>query len=99
MSKRDGRPVARWVTDRVREVAPPGLGNWAPAWEIVEGPSREFLDVLVRWEATGSEEDREAVKAAGGEVVAAWRQAARQWEAIGRPSEPRSLNRAVEVAP
>lgn len=86
MKRRDGTRVARWVGERVRQVAPAGLGYWRPAWELVEGPSRRFLDALARWEATGSERDRQAVKVAGGEVVAAWTEAARQWEAAGRPT-------------
>lgn len=88
MSRRDGAAVARWVAERVREVAPPGIGRWGPAWDRVEGPSVAFLDALARWEETGSTEDREAARLAAGDVVAAWREAAREWEAAGRPAEP-----------
>jgi hypothetical protein len=83
-----GRRVAAWVAERVRDVAPPGLGRWGPAWNIVEDPSRTFLDALARWEATGAAEDQEATRAAAGAVVAAWREAAQQWEAAGRPVVP-----------
>lgn len=96
MSKRDGAPVARWVADRVREVAPAGLGHWAPAWDIVEAPSRRFLDVLDRWEGTGSEADKAATKEAAAAVVQAWREAARTWEAAGRPTEPWAPNPSPE---
>lgn len=88
MSRRDGVAVARWVADRVQEVAPPGLGRWGPAWDMVALPSLEFLDALARWEATGSEDDREAARVAAGAVVSAWRKAAQEWENAGRPVEP-----------
>lgn len=93
MSRRDGAAVARWVAERVQEVAPPGLGRWAPAWDLVEPPSMEFLDALARWEESGTVEDREAARAAAGDVVKAWREAAQLWEATGRslkrtPAEP-----------
>lgn len=88
MSRRDGAAVARWVTDRVQEVAPRGLGRWRPAWDVVAFPSLAFLDALARWEESGSEEDREAARKAAGAVVAAWREAAREWEAAGHPAEP-----------
>jgi hypothetical protein len=88
MSRRDGTRVARWVTDRVREVAPPGLGRWPRAWELVEAPSAEFLDALAAWEETGAPEDKAAASQAASDVVAAWREAARQWEAAGRPDGP-----------
>jgi hypothetical protein len=88
MSSRDGTPVARWVTERVREVASPGLGRWPRAWEIVEKPSREFLDALAAWEETGAPEDKAAASQAGAAVVAAWREAAREWKAAGRPTAP-----------
>jgi hypothetical protein len=64
MSRRDGTRVARWVTDRVREVAPPGLGRWPRAWELVEAPSAEFLDALAAWEETGAPEDKAAASQA-----------------------------------
>jgi len=79
--RRDGAVVARWLAERVREVAPPGLGRWGPAWELVEEPSTRFLDALSAWEASGAEADKERVRLAAGGVVAAWREAARQYEA------------------
>jgi hypothetical protein len=86
MSRRSGRAAARWVAERVGQIAPPGLGHWPGAWELVEGPANEFLDALARWEDSGTDEDMEAARRAGGGVVAAWRAAAGRWEAAGRPT-------------
>jgi hypothetical protein len=84
--RRDGTRVARWVTERVAEIAPAGLGRWAPAWELVEGPSLDFLDALGTWEETGAPEDMEEARRTAAGVVAAWREAARRWEEAGRPT-------------
>jgi len=91
MSRRSGRAAARWVAERVGQIAPPGLGHWPPAWELVEAPSEAFLDALAAWERTGTDDAREAARQAGGAVVAAWREAARQWEAAGRPTVDATL--------
>lgn len=81
------RRVCRWVTDRVRDVAPAGVGRWGPAWDLLAAPPNDFLDALAAWEATGAIEDREVCRLAGAAVVSAWREAAREWEDAGRPTE------------
>ena len=85
------RRIARKVSERVRDVAPAGLGHWGPAWDRVEYPSRALLDALHRWEmAVDPSPDAEqalrgAVNEAASELVAAWADAAAAWEAAGRP--------------
>jgi hypothetical protein len=86
--------VARRLAQRVEAVAPKGLGTWGPAWELVAEPSVMFLDALHRWEAAtdpspdGEEALRDDVRVAGNAVVEAWREAARRWDAAGRPGAP-----------
>jgi hypothetical protein len=96
--------VARRVARRVKAVAPAGLGTWGPAWEIVEDPSTEFLDALHRWETavdpseTAEEALKDAVRSAGDKVVEAWREAARRWEAAGRPDVSWTPSQPMEAA-
>lgn len=84
MSRRNGAAVARWVAEQVHEVAPPGLGKWPPAWDIVELPSLDYLEALGRWVVTGSVADRQAARIAASAVITAWGEAARRWETGGR---------------
>lgn len=84
------RRVAARLAERVRRVAPPGLGRWDGAWALVEAPSVRFLDVLNDWQhadpADGRDAERKrAVTDAANEVIAAWRVAAERWQAAGRP--------------
>jgi hypothetical protein len=98
------RVIARRVAERVGAVAPVGLGRWGPAWNIVEDPSRAFLDALNRWEAaadpspTAEEVLRDAVREAAEAVVRAWTVAAARWEAAGRPVEEWKPAEPVEAA-
>jgi len=85
LSRRDGTAVARWVSERVAAVCPPGLGHWDPAWNLVEAPSNAFLDALKDWERTGSDADKRRAQETGASVIAAWRAAASEWERAGRP--------------
>jgi hypothetical protein len=77
-----GDRIARWVSERVHEATPAGLGRWEPAWEIVEAPSNAFLDALKAWEQSGALEDQRRVQEAGRAVVEAWRDAGAQWERV-----------------
>lgn len=76
--------LCRRLAADVAKVAPKGLGAWPPAWEIVEAPSKRFLDLLDEYVETGERERlippiREAYAA----VVAAWEEAARRWTRAG----------------
>lgn len=79
--------IARHVASRVAAVAPDGLGRWARAWEIVEGPSTVFLDALHRWETaedpspTAEAALRDDLRTAADDVVTAWSDAAVEWRA------------------
>ena len=64
----------------VAAVVPEGIGRWPAAWDIVDPPSAELMVALTAWEATGSEEDRAGVRAWYNRVLAAWEEAARQYE-------------------
>jgi hypothetical protein len=79
------RYVCRRLTERVGEVAPPGLGKWDRAWEVVADPSTAFLDALREWEGEDTPKSRARLQAAADAVVKAWRLASQEWEARGRP--------------
>lgn len=76
--------LCRRLAGDVAAIAPAGLGTWDRAWEIVDPPSAELLAALTAWEATGDEEAVAAVKAAYDAVLAAWREAARQYREVAR---------------
>ena len=69
----------------VGEVAPPGLGHWSPAWDLIAEPSDTFLDSLSEWEQNDTPETREVLRSAASEFVGVWWRAAEMWEAEGRP--------------
>ena len=71
------RTLCRIVSERIGEIASPGLGRWDPAWEIVREPSARLLEALAGWERTGDEEAMDRAKAVAVEVVQAWREAER----------------------
>lgn len=75
-----GIRLCRRLARDVARVAPKGVGEWARAWEIVDGPSAEFMVVLTRWEATGSDDDKPPLREAYFSVLDAWRQAAVEYQ-------------------
>lgn len=79
--------VCRRVTKAVGEAAPPGLGRWDPAWELVAEPSDAFLDALADYQATGSRDAEERIQRTANELVAAWREAALQYREVGSPGD------------
>lgn len=56
----------------------PGIGGWDRAWEIVEEPSRRFLQYL-RTYTTGGDMARKRAENAGNEVVKAWKRAREEY--------------------
>lgn len=80
-----GRRLCRIIHKRVARVASQGLGLWSEAWEIVEEPSTRFLDLLMAWEDSGSERDRDALEAAAHAVVNAWKEVDRRYREAGCP--------------
>ena len=87
------RVVAERVAARVREVALPGLGHWDLAWELVAAPSDVFMDALAEWEEADTPTIRSELATASTALVEAWAEAARQWEAAGRPTPDRGSPR------
>ena len=87
------RILAERVAARIREVAPEGLGRWDLTWELVAAPSDAFMDQLAEWEATDTPVTRRQLTTASTALVAAWAEAARQWQEAGRPTldEPEAI--------
>lgn len=78
------RIVCARVDERIREIAPPGLGRWGPSWLMVAEPSDAFLDALSAWLEKDTPETREPLQAAADELVRAWRRAGERWKVEGR---------------
>ena len=79
--------ILRRVSERIQEVATPGIGRWGPAWDFVADPSNEFLDAFRAWEQHDCPDTRRELQTAANRLVRAWKDASRQWEAAGRPRE------------
>src|SRR5690606_22256824 len=72
-----GAEVCRRLERAVAVVAPPGIGRWPRAWELVAPADAEFMAALSAWEADPtSEAARQAVRDTFSGVVGAWRLAA-----------------------
>ena len=76
--------VARRICDniarQVQQMAPPGIGRWEPAWEIVASASAEFMIALCAWEQSPSETLEAQVRYWGDEVMAGWHEAIKKFE-------------------
>ena len=81
----DSRTLCRRLTQQIADEVPEGLGRWDGAWSIVAVPSDAFLDRLREWESLDNAETRERVNRAAGDLLAAWRRAAQEWDHAGRP--------------
>ena len=75
-----GTLLCRQITGEVAAFAPEGLGGWEHAWDIAAEPDAEFLIALTRWEQTGVDEDKPALRRAYFNLREAWRQAATEFE-------------------
>jgi hypothetical protein len=75
-----GTLLCRRLTEEVGAVVPEGIGRWSRTWELVAGADADFMLALTRWEATGDDSDKPALRAAYFAVLAAWRQATREYE-------------------
>ena len=89
------RIVAERVARRIREVTPKGLGHWGPTWGLVDVPSDVYMDALAEWETADTPTSRSELEAASAELIEAWADATRTWEAAGRPThdEPEERSR------
>ena len=75
------------LSEEVSRNAPPHLGQWGPAWEVVEGPSSRLLDATEEYIA-GCIEKHELLRTAR-EVRHAWWEAAALFKQAQR--EPPAL--------
>ncbi len=82
------RRIAWIVSERIREVTIPGLGQWDLAWELVACPSDHFMDALYQWELSGLAEDLESVQQAAEALVVEWRDANGKLEAVLQEDSP-----------
>lgn len=88
-----GRRLCRRLAEDVAAIAPPGLGLWPQAWETVQRPSTELLDVLLEWQRTGDATLVARIRELYDATVESWREAARRFEhEAGRP-RPRETAR------
>ena len=74
-----GVRLCRRLAKDVAHLAPEGIGRWDRAWDIVGPSDAEFMLALAKWEETGSEDDKPALRAAYFAVLDAWRQAAAEY--------------------
>ena len=70
-----GRLLCQKLAEAVASIAPKGIGGWDRVWEIVDGPSAEFMVALSGWETNPTDELRLRVSNCYDGVLAAWRQA------------------------
>jgi len=98
MTRRErARIVCERVAACIREVVPVGLGLWGPVWTFVADPSDVFMDALKEWEKEDTPITRPDLQAAFADLVEAWAEGARQWEAAGRPSLDKTDVKEVEA--
>lgn len=74
------RAVCENLTRDVARIAPPGIGSWPPAWEMVAEADASFIAALVAWEAQPSDVAQAGVRARYNAVLAAWRDAIAAFE-------------------
>ena len=82
----------------IREVVPVGLGHWGPVWTFVADPSDRFMDALKEWEAEESPSTRSKLQGAIADLVKAWKEGVRQWEAAGSPPLPEPKQKSAVKA-
>jgi hypothetical protein len=75
-----GTELCRRLTADVTSIAPPGIGRWGRAWEIVADADSSFMIALTSWEATGDDSMRPALRAAYARALDAWREAVAEWQ-------------------
>ena len=73
------RTVAEAVAAQIRDVAPEGLGRWAPVCHFVAPASDRFMEKMA------STDSRFDLDVAGITLVRSWAEAAGQWRKAGSP--------------
>ena len=85
---KNGRRIARVVSEQIAKVISPGLSGWDPVCGFVGSPSDRFMDALALWELSGSSDDLEAVELEAVVLVAAWREADQKYQEFLRAEAP-----------
>jgi hypothetical protein len=75
-----GTELCRRLAQDVSEIAPPLIGHWDKAWDLVGDADAHFMATLSGWESDPSPEALATVSAAYDAVLAAWRDAVSQFE-------------------
>lgn len=76
-----GKILCEKLSAQVAVIAPPGIGRWDRAWEIVDGSSATFMNALSAWEIDPSDATMQRVSDAYDHVLDAWRNAAAEYTA------------------
>jgi len=78
--------IDRICQDVVRQIgggSPPGLGVWAESWELTQGAAEAFDAACRRWAQDGHVGGYQEVRSAAAALVAAWRDAADEYQRRG----------------
>ena len=78
-----GKILCQKLAEAVASVAPKGIGRWDRCWEVVDGPSAEFMTALSAWEIDPSDVTMQRVSDAYDAVMAAWRVAVAEYTTEG----------------
>lgn len=98
-SQREKAKRIAWiVSERIREVTTPGLGQWAPTWQIVGEQSDRFMDALYQWELSGTRDDLDAVQREVEALLGAWRLADTRYQVSRLAETPEAVGELTEGA-
>ena len=75
-----GTKLCRRLAADVGGIAPTGIGRWSRTWDMVASADTAFMLALLRWERTGDDAERPALRQAYAAVLDAWRRAAAEYE-------------------
>lgn len=79
------------LRDRIEAAAPVAVRHAPLDSELVVKPTDRFLDALGAWLENDCPRSRRELRHAAGEVVRAWREAGRRFEAEGRPGSWKAM--------
>ena len=74
------RELCQFLTDTITRRAPIGLSAWRKTWLITSEASADFLEVLTRWEANGSDTDLAELSERCNRLLDSWACAADAFE-------------------
>ena len=75
-----GTELCRRLSSAVAAIAPPGIGRWEKAWQIVGPADSAFMAALTGWEADPTDTAMARVEFAYKAVLHAWAGAASEYE-------------------